>query len=148
MKHPGQIVLFRFPSTSLAEGKTRPALLLAKVPNDFDDWLLCMISSQLHQALSGLDEIVSEADTDFLLSGLKTTSLIRVTRLAVVSGDVLLGSTGQVDPTRLRRIKNALGTLDRGSVAVFCGCSPRPICGTTPDRTMTIPRPSKCARRD
>ena len=67
-----------------------------------------MISSQLHQELSGLDEIVSEADTDFLLSGLKTTSLIRVTRLAVVSGDVLLGSIGEVDPTRLRRIKNRL----------------------------------------
>jgi mRNA interferase MazF len=108
VKHPGQIVLFRFPNTSLAEGKTRPALLLAKVPNDFDDWLLCMISSQLHQELSGLDEIVSEADTDFLLSGLKTTSLIRVTRLAVVSGDVLLGSIGEVGPTRLRRIKNRL----------------------------------------
>jgi mRNA interferase MazF len=58
--------------------------------------------------LSGLDEIVSEADTDFLLSGLKTTSLIRVTRLAVVSGDVLLGSVGEVDPTRLRRKKNRL----------------------------------------
>jgi len=43
MRYPGQIVLFRFPHASLAEGKTRPALLLAKVPNDFDDWLLCMI---------------------------------------------------------------------------------------------------------
>lgn len=67
-----------------------------------------MISSQLHQELSGLDEIVSEADTDFLLSGLKTTSLIRVTRLAVVSGDVLLGSIGEVGPSRLHRIKNRL----------------------------------------
>jgi len=65
-----------------------------------------MISSQLHQELATLDEIIGEADTDFLLSGLKTTSLIRVTRLAVVSGDVLLGSIGEVDPTRLRRIKN------------------------------------------
>src|SRR5208337_1908292 len=35
------------------------------------------------------------------------------------------------------------GTLDRGSVVVFCGCSRWPISSTTPDRTMTIPRPSK-----
>ena len=68
VRRPSGRCVFRFPNTSLAEGKTRPALLLAKVPNDFDDWLLCMISSQLHQELSGLDEIVSEADTDFLLS--------------------------------------------------------------------------------
>ena len=108
MRHPGQIVLFRFPHAGLAEGKTRPALLLAKVPSDFDDWLLCMISSQLHQELPGLDEIISDADSDFLLSGLKTTSLIRVTRLAVVSGDILLGSIGEVDPKRLLRIKNRL----------------------------------------
>ena len=32
VKHPGQIVLFRFPHTSLAEGKTPPALLLQKCP--------------------------------------------------------------------------------------------------------------------
>ncbi|MGC8492537.1 MAG: type II toxin-antitoxin system PemK/MazF family toxin [Syntrophobacteraceae bacterium] len=108
MKHPGQIVLFRFPHTSLIEGKTRPALLLAKVPNDFDDWLVCMISSRLHQALSGLDEVVSEADSDFLLSGLKSASLIRVTRLAVVSGDILIGSIGEIDPRRLRLIKKRL----------------------------------------
>jgi mRNA interferase MazF len=55
------------------------------------------------------DEIISEADADFLLSGLKTTSLIRVTRLAVVSGDILLGSIGKVDPKRLLVIKNRLG---------------------------------------
>ncbi|MDR3714188.1 MAG: hypothetical protein P4L51_15330 [Puia sp.] len=55
-----------------------------------------------------MDEIISEVDTDFPLSGLKTTSLIRAMRLAVVSGDVLLGSIGEVDPTRLIRIKNRL----------------------------------------
>ena len=113
MKHPGQIVLFRFPHTSLAEGKTRPALLLAKVPNDCDDWLLCMISSQLHQELLGLAEIIGGADTDFLLTGLKTTSLIRVTRLAVVNGDVLFGSIGEVDRKRLQPHQGALGPLDR-----------------------------------
>ena len=32
---------------------------------------------------------------DALLSGLKTTSLIRVTRLVVISGDILLGSIGR-----------------------------------------------------
>ncbi len=99
-----------------------------------------MISSQLHQELASLDEIVSEADTDFPLSGLKTTSLIRVTRLAVVSGDVLLGSIGEVDPTRLRRIKESFCTLDRGNVVVFCGCSP--------GQFVARPRvPEKCARR-
>jgi mRNA interferase MazF len=47
MKQAGQIILFRFPQTDLEEGKLRPALLLGKLPGDFDDWLICMISSQI-----------------------------------------------------------------------------------------------------
>jgi mRNA interferase MazF len=39
MKQAGQIVLFRFPHTDLEEGKLRPALLLARLPDEYDDWL-------------------------------------------------------------------------------------------------------------
>jgi len=50
MKQAGQIVLFRFPQTDLEEGKLRPALLLGQLPGEYDDWLICMISSQIrHQ---------------------------------------------------------------------------------------------------
>ena len=48
MKEAGQIIVFRFPQTDLEEGKLRPALLLGKLPGNYDDWLICMISSQLH----------------------------------------------------------------------------------------------------
>jgi mRNA interferase MazF len=43
LKKAGQIVAFRFPQTDLEKGKLRPALLLAKLPNEYDDWLTCMI---------------------------------------------------------------------------------------------------------
>lgn len=45
MKKVGQIIIFQFPHTDLTEGKLRPALLLAKLPGEYDDWLICMISS-------------------------------------------------------------------------------------------------------
>ncbi len=38
----GQIVLFRFPQTNLEEGKLRPALVIRKVPGEYDDWLICI----------------------------------------------------------------------------------------------------------
>lgn len=60
MKRAGQVVLFRFPQADLAEGKLRPALLLGKLPGAFDDWLICMISSQLRHFTDGFDEIVRE----------------------------------------------------------------------------------------
>ncbi|MGB9724085.1 MAG: type II toxin-antitoxin system PemK/MazF family toxin [Chloroflexia bacterium] len=106
MKQPGQIVLFRFPQTDLETGKLRPALLLGKLPDEYDDWL--MVSSQTHRAVPGFDEIVCEDDPDFISSGLKVSNVIRVGRLAVVEGPVLLGAIGEIAPERIERIKRRL----------------------------------------
>jgi mRNA interferase MazF len=92
MKQSGQIVLFSFPQTDLGERKLRPALLLGKLPGEYDDWLICMISSQLRHAVPNFDEIIREDDPDFAESGLKVSSVMRIGRLAVVQGDILLGS--------------------------------------------------------
>jgi len=79
-----QVVLFRFPQTNQTTGKLRPALVIRKVPGPHNDWLICMIASQLSQEVRDFDEIISEKDHDFILSGLKQNSLIRIGRLAVV----------------------------------------------------------------
>lgn len=70
MKQAGQIVLFPFPHTDFGQGKQRPALLLGRLPGDYDDWLICMISSQLRHCEPGFDELVQEKDDDFAESGL------------------------------------------------------------------------------
>jgi mRNA interferase MazF len=108
MKKGGQLVLFRFPQTDLEEGKLRPALLLAKVPGEYDDWLICMISSRIGQYLPGFDEQIREGDEDFAESGLKVASVVRVGRLAVVSGGILIGAIGQISDRRLNRVKKHL----------------------------------------
>jgi mRNA interferase MazF len=105
VKKSGQIILFQFPQTDLAQGKLRPGLLLGKLPGPYDDWLVCMISSQLHQQIKNFDEVVDKNDPDFAGSGLKIPSLIRIGRLAVIDGDILLGAIGEVDTKRLKRIK-------------------------------------------
>ncbi|MBI5651656.1 MAG: type II toxin-antitoxin system PemK/MazF family toxin [Chloroflexi bacterium] len=115
MRHAGQIVLFRFPQTDRTQGKLRPALLLERLPGQFDDWLICMISSQLQQFVPGFDEIVQPNDDDFVQSGLKVASVIRIGRLAVMDGAVLLGATGEIDAERLRRIKTNLANWLTGS---------------------------------
>jgi mRNA interferase MazF len=44
MRKAGQIVLFEFPQTDLVAGKPRPALMIAKLPGGYEDWLICMVS--------------------------------------------------------------------------------------------------------
>ena len=108
MKQAGQVVLFRFPHTDLGEEKLRPALLLKHLPGKFDDWLICMISSQTHHFVYGFDEMLQKTDVDFSESGLKLASVIRVGRLAVVEEGVLLGLLGEISSERLERIRRRL----------------------------------------
>jgi mRNA interferase MazF len=108
VKQAGQIVLFRFPQADLEEGKLRPALLLGRLPGEYDDWLICMISSQIRRHVPEFDEIIRQDDPDFAESGLKVSSLLRIGRLAVVEGEILLGAIGQIAPERLERIKRRL----------------------------------------
>ena len=111
----GQIVLFKFPQTDQKAGKLRPALVLRKIPGQYDDWLICMISSQLHQKIQELDEIITIEDSDFIQSGLKFSSVIRVSKLAVVDGDILLGKLGQISHDRLIRVRQNLGRWITGT---------------------------------
>jgi mRNA interferase MazF len=105
---PGQVVLFRFPQTDLESGKLRPALVIGKLPGRFGDWLISMVSSQVHLQVPGFDEVIREDDADYSASGLKAASLVRVGRLAVAEERVFLGAIGQVMPDRLQRIKRRL----------------------------------------
>lgn len=86
MKSVGQIALLPFPFTDLTSSKLRLVLLLCKTPGDFDDWLVCMVSSQLHPAQTDFDEIIQTFDEDYSESGLKSPSVFRLSRLAVVEG--------------------------------------------------------------
>jgi mRNA interferase MazF len=108
MKFPGQIVLLKFPQTNLRAGKLRPALLVCRTPSQYDDWLVCLISTQAKQYLEGIDIILREEDPDFVESGLHGWSVIRVTRLAVVSEKMFLGPLGKIGKPMLQRVREAI----------------------------------------
>lgn len=91
-------------------GTLRPALLIRKLPGQYDDWLICMISSQLHHYIPGFDEIMQVDTPDFASSGLKVVSVIRIGRLAVVEGEILLGAIGEIGAERLHRIQVRLAS--------------------------------------
>lgn len=108
MLREGQIVLFPFPETNQKSGKWRPALVLRRCPTQYEDWLICMISSQTIHLSADINELIAEEDSDFNDSGLKTASVIRLTRLAVVDQRIFLGSIGAISSSRLRRLKQKL----------------------------------------
>jgi mRNA interferase MazF len=104
----GDIVLVRFPEADLQPGKLRPALVVAMMPGYDNDVLLAMISSKLRQALSGFDEIIQRDDQDYINSGLKLPSVIRLTRLISVANTIPMGRLGSISPQRLTQIRQRL----------------------------------------
>ena len=107
VKQAGQIVLTPFPHTDLSGAKLRPVLMLRRASR-YDDWLVCMVSSKLDQAEAGFDEVLATTDGDFAASGLKAPSVLRLSRLAVLDGVLLVGSIGNIANDRLDRIRQRL----------------------------------------
>ena len=110
MKRAGQIVLVPFPYTDLTGAKLRPVLMVRRASRRYDDWLVCMVSSQLQQAEPDLDEILRQEESDFLATGLKASSVIRLSRLAVVDGGMLIGCIGEIGGDRLNLLRRRLAT--------------------------------------
>ena len=98
----GDIVLAPLPQ---ADGriKNRPAVLLRRLP-PFGDWLVCGVSTQVHQGVADFDELIAPSDPEFANTGLKAASIIRLGFLAVLPEAVLLGTIGSISHDRHHRL--------------------------------------------
>jgi mRNA interferase MazF len=90
----GEIALAAVPQ---ADGgrKLRPIVLLRELPS-YGDFLVCGISSQRSQYVDGFDLILSDSDGSFPDTGLLTTSIARLSFLAVLPQSSIPGTIGKL----------------------------------------------------
>ena len=103
----GHIVLTPFPFTDLSGNKVRPALVLG-VQKGGDDVTVCFISSSLQNKIHQFDVLVDTKDKNFKETGLKTKSVIKVTKIATLDKMVILGQIGELDSKNILKVKNVL----------------------------------------
>lgn len=89
--------------------KRRPVLILAQMPG-FGDFLVCAISTQLHQFTRGFDLILEKNDPSFSDTGLLENSLIRLSNLAIIPGHNIIGVIGKLEITKFNFIITNLTT--------------------------------------
>jgi mRNA interferase MazF len=87
----GDIVLTVIPQDD--QQKKRPVLILKILPK-YGDYLVCAISSQLHQQIPKFDLVLDEKHDAFADTHLKTASVFRLASLAVLSKEDIIGSIG------------------------------------------------------
>jgi len=96
----GDIVLVPFPFTDLSGRKLRPALVL--YDSGFDV-IVCFISSVL-KVSSGFDIEVLRSEAN----GLKVNSVIKLTKMATLSRDLVLGRIGVLEDKYLKEVDEKL----------------------------------------
>ena len=90
------------------ELKYRPAIVLREMPIPYQDILVCGVSTNLKQYVRGFDDIISPTDVDFILSGLHSESLIRLSFLAVIPRRLVRGTIGSISEERHKRLLRRL----------------------------------------
>ncbi len=102
----GDVVLVPLPQAD-GQIKNRPAIVLRAMP-PFGDFLVCGVSTQLHQEVAGFDELLKPSQADFSTSGIKAASLIRLGFLAVLPTAGFLGVIGSISRERHHRLVERL----------------------------------------
>lgn len=102
----GMVALAALPQSD-GQTKLRPVLLLKQLPG-YGDWLVCGISTQLWQEIADFDEVIRESEADFLATGLKVASVVRLGFLASLPGVAITGIIGEFSAERRQRLLNRL----------------------------------------
>ncbi len=96
----GDIILIPFPFTDLTGLKNRPALVLISLEKDVT---VAFISSQIKP--SDEFEVMLEPSPK---NGLKKSSLLKVTKLATIEKNLILGKLGELSKEDLDRVDASL----------------------------------------
>src|SRR5712691_6537363 len=93
---PGDVVLVRFPFTDLSTAKLRPAVVLATR------------FSGPPQPARGTWISLSTQDPVFSQTGLKTSSVIKAERIAVIERSIVVRKVGSLTPAKMDEVKRAV----------------------------------------
>lgn len=99
----GDIVLVNFPFTDLSATKLRPALVLA-LSSTIDEVTLCFISSQNVTILSSEEFALDVSDPEFVNTGLRVPSKVRVTRIATLESRLIIRRLGELGSLQMQQL--------------------------------------------
>lgn len=102
---PGDVILVRFPFTDLRTTKLRPAVVLTTHGDDLT--IVGIFSSPAQPARETWIALTTE-DPDFPGTGLKTASVIKAERIAVIERSVVVKKLGSLSTSQMERLKQTV----------------------------------------
>ncbi len=97
----GDIVLIPFPFAELTNRKVRPAVVVCETKDQFEDLVLCAISSVVHSPLSTNELQLNPT----LTNGLRKTSVLKIDRIVTAKKADVITRLGELKDTDLAAFK-------------------------------------------
>jgi mRNA interferase MazF len=110
---PGEIFLAQFPFGDVPEMKLRPVLLLTGALGSVPEVLVAYISSVIPAQPIPSDLILDPSKQEFRSTHLKTTSAVRLHKLATIHSSSLVRYLGTIDSAALATVASKLKQLLR-----------------------------------
>ncbi len=103
----GDIVLAPFPFTDLQQTKLRPAVVLW-ADYSSQDVTLCFISLQNLSNLAMGEFVLDSSEPEFVGTGLKVDSKVRVTRIVTLESRLITRRLGKLGASQIQRLNAAI----------------------------------------
>ena len=102
----GTLVLIPFPFTDLSGHKVRPALVLHNQSGG-EDCIVAFITSIKPKKINAYDVLILPTENN----GIKSTSVIKVSKIATLQKKIILGELGTIDPQVMVKVDSELKNL-------------------------------------
>lgn len=103
----GSVVLVNFPFTDLSQTKLRPAVVLW-IDLNGQDVVVCAITSQGCDRLDTDELLLNENDPGFSDTGLRTSSKVRVTRIATLTRQLVTRKLGDLSKRHMAQLNETM----------------------------------------
>lgn len=106
----GDIILVPFPYTDFTATKLRPAIVLL---DNGPDVVVAFISSNIPENLSPADIVLTRSTLEFLRTGLKTDSVIRLDKITTIIKTMVAGTIGELSDEIRAEVNRKMAELYR-----------------------------------
>lgn len=106
-----KIVIVPFPFDALSGQKARPAVCLTDEIQPHGHIVLAFITSKVSVKPYATDFVIDSQDKDFVQTGLKVSSTVRLHRLMTISSKIITRELGELSQIQQAEIENRLRKL-------------------------------------
>ena len=106
-----RVVLVPFPFDDLSGQKVRPAVCLTEAVGTHRHVVLAFITSTVPTTLEPTDILLTPGTPEFVVTGLRVHSTLRLHRMVTVSAGMIRRQMGVLSPSIQAQVKQRLGTL-------------------------------------